>query len=59
MATIQPSFANAAEFFNSLLDLPPELARSFLRDMRAFFICGHDTIKVLGWLFRRRGNQFV
>jgi len=27
------------------LELPPEVARAFVRDMKAFFACGHDTIK--------------
>ena len=31
-----------------LLELPPEVARRFVRDMRAFFACGHDTIKTDG-----------
>ena len=30
------------------LELPPEVARNFVRDMRAFFACGHDTIKADG-----------
>jgi hypothetical protein len=28
-----------------LLELPPEITRALLRDMRAFFACGHDTIQ--------------
>jgi hypothetical protein len=27
------------------LELPPAVARAFVRDMKAFFACGHDTIK--------------
>ncbi len=27
------------------IDLPPAVARAFIRDMRAFFAAGHDTIK--------------
>ena len=30
------------------LELPPAVARAFVRDMRAFFACGHDTIKADG-----------
>ncbi len=30
------------------LELPPEVARNFVRDLRAFFACGHDTIKADG-----------
>jgi len=30
------------------LELPPEVARAFVRDMKAFFACGHDTIKADG-----------
>ena len=27
------------------IDLPPDVPRAFVRDMHAFFACGHDTIK--------------
>ena len=27
------------------IELPPEVARAFLADMRAFFAAGHDQIK--------------
>jgi hypothetical protein len=27
------------------IELPPEVARAFVRDMRAFFAAGHDQIK--------------
>ena len=30
------------------LELPPAAAREFIRDMKAFFACGHDTIKADG-----------
>ena len=30
------------------LELPPAVARAFVRDMKAFFACGHDTIKADG-----------
>ena len=30
------------------IELPPEVARAFVRDMKAFFACGHDTIKADG-----------
>ena len=30
------------------LELPPTVARAFVRDMKAFFACGHDTIKADG-----------
>jgi hypothetical protein len=30
------------------LELPPEVARDFVGDMKAFFARGHDTIKVDG-----------
>jgi len=29
-------------------ELPPEVAQAFVRDMKAFFACGHDTIKADG-----------
>jgi hypothetical protein len=31
-----------------LLELPPEVTRAFVRDMHAFFACGHHTIKADG-----------
>ena len=30
------------------LELPPEVAQAFVRDMKAFFACGHDIIKADG-----------
>lgn len=30
------------------IELPPAVARNFLRDMRAFFAAGRDTIKADG-----------
>lgn len=30
------------------LELPPEVARAFVRDMRAYFAAGHDQIKADG-----------
>ena len=30
------------------LERPPEVGRNFVRDMKAFFACGHDTIKADG-----------
>jgi hypothetical protein len=30
------------------LELPPAVARAFVHDMKAFFACGHDTIKADG-----------
>jgi len=30
------------------IELPPEVARAFVHDMKAFFACGHDTIKADG-----------
>ena len=30
------------------LELTPAVARQFIRDMKAFFACGHDTIKADG-----------
>jgi hypothetical protein len=30
------------------IELPPAVARAFVRDMKAFFACGHDTIKADG-----------
>jgi hypothetical protein len=30
------------------VELPPAVARVFVRDMKAFFACGHDTIKADG-----------
>jgi len=30
------------------INLPPAVARDFIRDMRAFFAAGHDTIKADG-----------
>jgi hypothetical protein len=30
------------------IELPPAVARAFVRDMKAFFTCGHDTIKADG-----------
>ena len=30
------------------IELPPEVARAFVRDMKAFFACGRDTIKADG-----------
>jgi len=30
------------------IELPPAVAREFVRDMKAFFACGHDTIKADG-----------
>ena len=30
------------------IELPREVAPAFVRDMRAFFACGHDTIKADG-----------
>jgi hypothetical protein len=33
---------------NKPIELPPDVARAFVRDMKAFFACGHDTIKADG-----------
>jgi len=30
------------------IELQPEIARAFVRDMKAFFACGHDTIEADG-----------
>jgi hypothetical protein len=30
------------------IELPPDVARAFVRDMKAFFACGHDTVKADG-----------
>jgi hypothetical protein len=30
------------------IELPPEVAKAFVRDMRAFFAAGHNTIKADG-----------
>ncbi len=30
------------------IDLPPAVAREFVRDMHAFFACSHNTIKADG-----------
>jgi hypothetical protein len=30
------------------IELPPAVARAFVRDMKALFACGHDTIKADG-----------
>jgi len=30
------------------IELPPEIARNFVRDMHAFFAAGHDSIKADG-----------
>jgi hypothetical protein len=30
------------------IELPHVVARAFVRDMKAFFACGHDTIKADG-----------